>query len=119
MLLFSLNHWLQKIDMNLTFDSKMQKFNDYFVKTVDKYAPLTKKRLQTHQENTWISNNIKRQITKTDRLFQKWLKTGSEVDHDLYKKSCNMITDSIRKAKYAYYQNTISKTGAQGVFKLF
>ena len=52
-------------------------------------------------------------------MFQKWLKTGSEVDHDLYKKSRNMITDIIRKAKYAYYQNTISKTGAQGIFKLF
>ena len=52
-------------------------------------------------------------------MFQKWLKTGSEVDHDLYKKSRNMITDSIRRAKYACYQNTISKTGAQGIFKLF
>ena len=30
-----------------------------------------------------------------------------------------MITDSIRKAKYAYYQNTISKTGAQVIFKPF
>ena len=40
--LFSLNHWLQKNDMNSTCDSKMQQLDDYFVKTVDKYAPLTK-----------------------------------------------------------------------------
>ena len=95
------------------------KNNWLFCQNSGQICSLNDKPLRTHQENAWINNNIKRQITKRDRLFQKWLKTGSEVDHDLYKKSRNMITDSIRKAKYAYYQNTISKTGAQGIFKVF
>ena len=40
----------------------------------------------------WITNQIKRAITKRDKLFQKWIDDPNETTRSAYRKKRNEVT---------------------------
>ena len=48
-------------------------------------------------------------LKRRNQLYQQWLKTKNETDHELYKRYRNMVTNEIRTAQSNFYQSQINQ----------
>ena len=94
-------------DENLDIDIAFQKFQDDYVKIINKHAPfktLSKQELKWKQK-PWISSNIKSMIKTKDFLYSKFLRTKKTFWHDRFKLLRNNVKKSIFEAKKEFYKN--------------
>ena len=97
---------MKQIDEKTSPEYHVQSIVNSVSECVDKFAPL---RVCSGKEpsNQWIANNIKKAITKRNKLFQTWVEKPSKSNHD-YKSFRNKVCSMIREAKK---QNNIRKLG--------
>ena len=105
--LFLLDQKLKQIDGKTSAEYHVQSIVNSVSESVDKFAPL---RVCSGKEpsNQWITNKIKKAITKRNKLFQTWVKKPSKSNHDHYKSFKNKVCSMIREAKK---QDNIRKLG--------
>ena len=77
--------------------SDLEKITETAMSCVDKFAPekiSTVKRLT----NDWITNNLKNEITKKNKLCQKRINYPTEENKTNYRKQMNMVTTMMKNA---------------------
>ena len=74
-----------------------------FLETLDKHAPVKKKRIKHHVQPTWFNKDTKERIIYRDRAKQK-------MDHNNYRILQNMVENMIKKAKSRLYHSIICKS---------
>ena len=117
--LFYLSHSLGKIDeVNTEAEAYLDKVAQLLHDATDKYFPLNKVKRRVCKE-TWITNRIKRQIATRDKLYQLWIKTKTELDHEKYKKKRNEVNMEIKIAKRNEVQNKIEQNNPKELYRHF
>ena len=78
---------------------------------VDKHVPLKKvdRKSLSFRSKPWISNRIKRMISKRDKYLRKFKRTYSKDAEYLYKKFRNKVVNENRQAKKDYYNKYFVK----------
>ena len=96
--LFLLLNKLQRIPDEIDINHKVELLAKTIMECIEKFAP-EKNIAQNKRPTEWITNQIKRAITKRDKLFQKWINDPNETNRSAYRKQRNEVTQKIRAAK--------------------
>ena len=78
----------------------MNALAETIVETVDKFAP--EKRVEKekiHFMETWITNEIKNAIVRTNKLFEKGIQNPTKTNLERYKTLRNNVNNLVRKEK--------------------
>ena len=65
---------------------------------VDNFAP-EKETTKTEKCDKWITNEIKNEITKRNKLFREWTVSSTDDNKEKFKNQRNKVTAMIKKAK--------------------
>ena len=96
--LFLLQNKLQRIPDEVDINHKVELLAKTMMECVETFAP--KKNIALNKRPPeWITNHIKRAITKRDKLFQKWIDDLNETNRSAYRKQRNEVPQKIRAAK--------------------
>ena len=60
----------------------------------------------------WYNETIHRERVQRRRLERKWLKTGLEVDKQIYQQQCVHVVDVINGAKAQNYREVLTSSNA-------
>ena len=82
--LFLLDQKLKKLDQLDKLD--IEKITETIMFCVDKFAP-EKETTKTEKCDEWITNKIKKEITKRNKLFREWTVSSTDDNKEKYKKS--------------------------------
>lgn len=74
---------------------------------LDVHAPLTKKVVKAHKQHPWYNDSIHSQRQIRRRLERKWRKTKAATDWQAYETQCQLVVQTIRQAKQAYYKEKL------------
>ena len=68
---------------------------------IDNHAPLVKKRIK-ERLCPWLSKELKQEMNLRDQLLRRALRTSTELDWSIYKRSRNRVNNLVKsnKAKY-------------------
>ena len=93
-------------DINQIFDSFYSAINT----TIDKHAPLKKlsKKEAKFQSKPWISQGIRKSIKTKNKLFNRYLRSKSQVNHSRYKIYRNKLKHILNVSKKLYYNEYFS-----------
>ena len=69
-------------DMNFTTLKRI------LLDAADQHAPLSRRRLPFRPPKPWYNETIHRERVERRRLERRWLKTGLEVDKQIYQQQC-------------------------------
>ena len=95
--LFILDQKLKALDMNNNLDDTLESLIQIIMECVNRFAP--EKSYDHKPASSWITNKIKNEIKKRDKLFQKWIEDPSDDNRSKYKAIRNKITKEIKNAK--------------------
>ena len=101
-------------DINNSFSLLESKVNNI----IEKYIPLKKlsKREIKRKQKPWISNEIKNEMRKRNKIYKKFLKEVNkerkDVFYNRYKVIRNKIVALTRSSKKAYYQKYFSENSS-------
>ena len=86
---------------------------------LDDHIPQKQRRVKKHKQPAWITNEIIEAINQRDSLLKKARKSESCIDWDMYKHKKRIVTNSIKKSKQRYFQNSIeeNKGDPKGIWK--
>lgn len=94
-------------DLNLAFNSFLNKLNKFYIAT----CPFTIKKLKKSKfHNPWFTPEIKKLIYKKNKLFKKYKLTKNVFDHNNYKNFRNKINKIIVYKKKKFYEDAFAKT---------
>ena len=85
-------------------------YNKTFLTLVEKHAP-EKTVSITRKPNPWYSNVLRDQKRECRKLERKWMKTKLVVDHQIYRKQCNLFNNQVRLAQMNYNKKLVSSCG--------
>ena len=81
-------------------------------RVLNKYFPLTKMSRKKAKEKPFINNEIKKMISKRNKLYNEHITDRSnKVKENKWKKIRNQTNDTIRNAEIKYYKDQITKHG--------
>ena len=89
-------------------DYGFEKFCNFTLKTLNKYAPRKKKHARGNQMPV-MTKDFSKNIMKRSRLRNKYIKNNNEENRNLYAKQRNYCVSLLRKTKKAYYENLDEK----------
>ena len=97
----------ENFDNSLDVNHNYNKFQDHFLRCLDKHAPLKKlsKRKEKMKRKPWINTEILRSIRTRDKYYKKFIKTKCQEWEVKYKTCRNKINHLIRSSKRNYYSN--------------
>jgi hypothetical protein len=85
---------------------------------LDKHAPL-RTRTIVHRPNTpWFDEKLRNSKREKRKYERKWLKSGLEVDHQLYIQRCKAYRRELDEAKCEYHRVQINECDDRQLFKL-
>ena len=91
----------------------VQKWTELFITVAEKYIP-TKEITVRPSDPPWLSNHLRRQIRKRNRIFRKAKLRGTPELWSRYKKGRNQVTNDLRKAKQQYSDSLVNKIENDG-----
>ena len=94
--LFILDQTLKKFEPSKQFD--LETIAKTIMRCVNKFAPEQETTVRK-VSNDWITKKLKKEITRRNKFFQKWIKCPTEENRSFYKKQRNMVTTLIKNAK--------------------
>ena len=94
--LFLLDQKLKKLDQLDKLD--IEKITETIKFCVDELAP-EKETTKIEKCDEWITNKIKNEITKRNKLFREWTVSSTDDNKEKYKNQRNKVTAMIKKAK--------------------
>ena len=95
-ILFLLDQKLKKLDQLDKLD--IEKITETIMFCVDKFAP-EKETTKTEKCDEWITNKIKNEITKRNKLFREWTVSSTDDNKEKYKNQRNKVTAMLKTAK--------------------
>ena len=102
--------------LNGMIDSIWQSFYDKFMKIMSSNIP--QKRLSKKRNLPWVTGDLKKLITRRNRLFKKAKLTNSSSHWDSYKKLRNTIVMKLRQAKRDYFDGVSTAKDLWAAYKL-
>ena len=81
-----------------------KEFETIFLKTLNKYAPLKKKKIRANQV-PYMTKALRKAIMKRSELESKYLKLKSPSSRIRYKKQKNFVSKFYKKLRKKYYSN--------------
>ena len=84
---------------NLTFD----KFFDIFINTLDRYAPIKKKKLR-HNIQPFMSKTLRKAVMTRSRLRNKFNLNRNPTHWKKYKQQCNFCVKLLRQKQERLFQ---------------
>lgn len=89
-------------------DSALMKFNNVFMKVVEKHAPI--KKFTVRSINTpWLDNELKEYMTERNQAKLIANRSNFKSDWQVYRKLRNFVTKLNKKKKKVYYENKINE----------
>lgn len=84
-------------------------FKDQFNNIIDKHIPYKERRINVNSEK-WINDDIITAMRQRDYLHSKALKSNSELDWSLFKRSRNIVVSKVREAKRTFVDEAIEQS---------
>ena len=94
--LFILDQTLKKFEPSKQID--LETIAKTIMRCVNKFAPEQETTVRK-VSNDWITKKLKKEITRRNKFFQKWIKCPTEENRIFYKKQRNMVTTLKKNAK--------------------
>jgi hypothetical protein len=97
----------------------VQKYNTILTEVLEKHVPCKRKTVTVRYNSEWINTDIKQSIQKRRKLEEKWRKSRTEIDREMYKAQRDLVNIKIERAKTAHYSGLIKSAKSQKeVFKV-
>ena len=95
-------------DVNIDYD----KFHKHFLKTLDKYAPMTavSKRERKQKLKPRITKGMRKSINVKNQLYVRFIKTNETFYYNRYKTMRDIINHLLRSERQKYYSNILKTT---------
>ena len=106
------NLFLESFSLNA--NSLCNKFTETYEALINDHAPtktISRKKLKLRQK-PWIDNSILKLIRKKNLIFNKYIKTKSQIIYHDYKKLRNQVTRTVEQAKRKYYEKLFSSSSS-------
>ena len=97
--------------LNNNVNSVLTEFSHNLNYLLNKYFPLTKLSRNKAREKPFINNEIKKMITKRNRLYHIYITDRNAENENKWKKVRNQTTSAIRHAEIKYYKDQITTHG--------
>lgn len=81
-------------------------WKEKFLSIVNKHAPIKKKRIR-NKRSPWLNKDICKLLFDRDKLKSTAIRSGDSQDWASYKRSKNIVTNKIKKAKSKYYHDQL------------
>lgn len=91
---------------SLAIEEKIDIFNSFLRYLFEKHVPL-KLFKPNNKAAPWITRDIRNLIAVRDMLYARWRRNKSSHNWSSYRLARNVVVDSIKKAKRAYYDGKI------------
>lgn len=95
---------LSQTTMNAAWDS----FKDYVIRVIKAHAPKLERKVRG-DDNPWMTKDVKSKMNTRDYHLRKAKRTNAEVDWSAYKRTRNIVTNTIRHAKSNHVQNLFTE----------
>ncbi len=104
---------LQSVDWSSVYnaqttDEAWDNLHLILIRTVNKYAPLNKRRIQA-QNVPWIDDNVLSSMRLRDRMLRKCDASIAEQDLNVFKKQRNCVVNLVNRTKAEYFKITIEE----------
>ena len=85
---------------------------------LDAHAPMRTRTIVLRPNASWYDDELRLCKRENRKCERKWLKTGLEVDHQIYTEHCKEYRRKLEKTKCDYHHDQISKCDARQLFKI-
>ena len=85
---------------------------------LDAHAPMRTQKIVLRPNAPWYDDELRSCKREKRKCERKWLKTGLEVDHQIYTEHCKEYRRKLEKAKCDYHHDQISKCDGGQLFKI-
>ena len=85
---------------------------------LDVHAPMKTRTIVYRPNAPWFDEDLRESKRKKRRHERKWLKSGLEIDHQLYIQQCKDHRKKVEQAKCAYHRDQISSCDDRQLFKI-
>lgn len=101
-------NWEDELN-GLNIQEMWDKFLNIINSIIKKYVPLCNVTKDKPKRNKWFTTDVKIARRLRQNAWNKYVKSGNQVDHDEYKLKLNQCTNEIRKAKLQFETSLASK----------
>ena len=107
-LMLSQTDWTSVLSAN---DAQLaySKFHEIYSDLYSQCFPMKVFKLGYLTRKPWLTEGMKRQIKIKNRLYRRYLRTGDDIHHSIYKRFRNMLTDKLRIAERKHHETLIEK----------
>lgn len=99
-----------------TVDEKISNLNSVILSLFDVHAPYKLVKLK-HPPAPWITNDVRKAMTRRDRAFRKFKCNRCDSTWENYKRARNQCNQLVRSAKRIYFHDNINKSSPSEIWK--
>ena len=90
-------------------DELVSCYNATLTELIDKHAPEQRERITVRPKQPWFSNNLAKLERERRKLERMWIKSKTELDHEIYKQCRNMFANTIETDRCKYLSSLVSE----------
>ena len=120
--------YLFQVDLTIEFDDALitqvdgeellLEYHQRSTAVLHKHAPLVDRNRSARETRPWYTDHIHALGRRRRALWRKWIKSGLEIDKQIYVDHLKMVAKEIRAAKSKYYTESLSKADTKTTFEI-
>ena len=95
-----------------------EQYNNVLRQLLDSHAPIRTRSVTLRPHTPWFNDNIRSLKRQRRQAERRYVASGLEVHHEMYRERCRIYTDALNSAKRDYYKAKISGSDQNQLFRL-